>query len=90
MAVLNLKWTLLILTSLSLMGCGTDSYNAAMPQISRAETFTRTAIKKSFLLTLDQVWPLKHQGTYLQKINATFKGQDYIFTVHLTLEPQKI
>jgi hypothetical protein len=89
MAILNLKWTL-ILTSLSLMGCGTDSYNAAVPQTSRTEIFTRPAIRKTSLLTLDQVWPLKHQGTYLQKINATFKGQDYVFTVHLILEPQKI
>ena len=41
-------------------------------------------------LTLGGGWSLKSQGTYLQKITAVVQDQSHTFTVHLTLEDQKL
>ncbi|MBP6950774.1 MAG: DUF3261 domain-containing protein [Alphaproteobacteria bacterium] len=41
-------------------------------------------------LTLGKGWPIKSQGTYLQKITVVVQDERHTFTVHLTLEDQKL
>ncbi|AIK96374.1 DUF3261 domain-containing protein [Candidatus Odyssella acanthamoebae] len=41
-------------------------------------------------MQLANVWPLKGQGTYLQRIKSSIGQQQYTLTVHITLEPTKL
>ena len=73
-----------LLSSVLLTGCATP------PQSSQHEDAQSLAITPTSRLKINDVWPLKLQGTYLQKIKAVVKGQEHTFSVHITLSPEKL
>jgi len=65
------------------MGCATNT-------IEMVDTTKSVPISATSYLKLAKAWPLKSQGTYLQKVKATVRGEPYIFSVHLSLENGKL
>lgn len=72
-----------LLTTLTLMGCATNT-------IEMVEAEKTVPISASSHLNLAKAWPLKAQGIYLQKLKATVRGEQHIFSVHLTIGDQKL
>lgn len=65
------------------MGCATNT-------IEMVDATKKVPISKTSYLNLAKSWPLKIQGTYLQKVKATVRGEPYVFSVHLSLENRKL
>lgn len=80
---------LLFVSTLTLVGCGIPHEKGLETAILQP-AISRVPVSKTSHLSLDHVWPLKLRGTYLQKMKTTVQGEQHTFTLHLTLEDQKL
>jgi hypothetical protein len=68
---------------LPLIGCATQT-------IDGAKTTKTLPVNGIACLHHTAAWPLQGEGRYLQNINADIRGERHKFSVHLTLENQKL
>jgi len=77
-----MKSILMCLSVLVLCGCATTP-------IETSENNDFIKLNESSSIQFVRSWPQK-PGEYLQKVKATIQGKPFFFTVHLTLENEKI
>jgi hypothetical protein len=76
------KWFILGLLNLALAGCATNS-------IEKKENQKTVQVSKTAYLNLNQSWP-QSSGVYLQKVTTTVQGKPFTFSVHITLNKEKL
>ncbi len=80
----------IVATSLMLSNC-----SSLLPKVESELSLGKAASKFIELtpgvqLQLTTIWPLKGQGTYLQRIKSSVGQQRHTIMVHITLEPTKL
>lgn len=80
---MKINYLIVLLGTLALSGCATNT-------IEMVDETKLVPISTASHLNLAKAWPLKAQGRYLQKVKTTIPGEQHIFSVHLTIEDQKL
>jgi hypothetical protein len=79
----------LVLVPLILSGCSL-SHTELEQSLLTQDNKSVIEMGRTTKLEVNRIWPLTVQGTYLQNVKTTVQGQEYAFSVHLTLESNKI
>ena len=75
----------LIIMTLALHGCASFKRPSHLQK-----QITIVHISQSVYLDVSKAWPLTSQGKYLQKVSTTVKGKTHSFSVHITIENEKL
>jgi len=84
-----IKKAMYFILPFTLIGC-IEMNKPALKTDSLQKEVQVVPVSKTSHLRLSKAWPLKNQGTYLQKVSTTIQGETQSFSVHLTLEDQKL
>lgn len=86
---MNRRIIILIAGLLSLTGCTTTPQHS-IGELTQHKSIPTIALHPLCDLSVDKIWPLKGQGTYLQNVKTVAGDQEHTLTVHITIKSDQL